>query len=238
MSPTQEKRQKLCEVSLPLIERKRKNINNTKVSFDENNNLYLTLPKFDYGKRIRDEINERLQKEAEKVVETSDEHIFETDQSEKKRRNFEKLIPEFYQYVNTKSEDIGEEMDDRGDSDSDVSSLDEAGIEAMNLRLKTKTNFKYKILPPIEIRGKSMDVNTLNVDTNIRGRSIKTNQEIQSLFQSSPILQNLRKMREKITIINKGDRIKKNNKVLGVDIFHYDKKKWQKMNLREVSIFV
>lgn len=57
----------------------------------------------------------------------------------------------------------------------------------------------------------------------------------EKLVDSDPTILNIKKIREKFNVIK--DMGKKKEKVLGVDLFKYDKKKWQKKNLREVSLY-
>ena len=118
---------------------KRKNLAKTEYNFDENNNLYLTLPKFDYGKRIRDLIKEKqLQEELEKLNQENKKTIIEKE-IETNRNNLEKLIPEFFQHNNTKSDEdsiagdylLGEK------EDSEDSVLNEDEREALFEKLKT-----------------------------------------------------------------------------------------------------
>jgi len=54
-----------------------------------------------------------------------------------------------------------------------------------------------------------------------------------SLIETDPTILNIKKIREKFKIIKEMD--KKKERVIGVDLFKYDKKKWQKKNLREVN---
>jgi hypothetical protein len=53
------------------------------------------------------------------------------------------------------------------------------------------------------------------------------------LIDTDPTILNIIKIREKFKIIKEME--KKKEKILGVDLFKYDKKKWQKKNLREVK---
>lgn len=54
----------------------------------------------------------------------------------------------------------------------------------------------------------------------------------QSLVDCDPTIINIKKLKNKLEIISQ-DVNKKKDKVLGIDLFKYDKKKWQKKNLRE-----
>lgn len=55
------------------------------------------------------------------------------------------------------------------------------------------------------------------------------------LIDTDPTILNIKKIREKFKVIK--DMEKTKEKILGVDLFKYDKKKWQKKNLREVNNF-
>ena len=54
------------------------------------------------------------------------------------------------------------------------------------------------------------------------------------MVDNDPHILNIKKLREKFEVIIEKDKKKEN--IIGVDLFKYDKKKWQKKNLREVNI--
>lgn len=54
------------------------------------------------------------------------------------------------------------------------------------------------------------------------------------LLETDPNIINIRKIREKFNLIKNME--KKKEKILAVDLFNYDKKKWQKKNLKEVLL--
>ena len=66
----------------------------------------------------------------------------------------------------------------------------------------------------------------------------KTKKEYKSLKKSlinidnDPLIDNIKKLKKKIKIIN-SEKKKKKNKMIGIDIFNYDKLKWRKNNLKE-----
>jgi hypothetical protein len=262
-------------------------LDQTETKLDDNNNLYLTLTKFNYGKRVREQMKER--KEENKVVENKRRNLenLTTPEngnivySDDHRTRLERLIPEFYVNQNTVSDDSVEEAKkDEAESDksSDLSELKEEDKANLFDRLKTKTNFFIN-------KGKKNHLNNFNIDNNYnyntqlpflptskniidenKTRSISQNynkfisekkaeeygiknaaasnffrstKKKENLVENDPHILNIKKLREKFEIIKekekeKGKEVKEQNKILGVDLFKYDKKKWQKKNLKEV----
>lgn len=56
----------------------------------------------------------------------------------------------------------------------------------------------------------------------------------ESLVDNDPTILNIKKLKSKFDILT-NEKNNKKDKVLGIDLFKYDKNKWQKKNLREVK---
>jgi hypothetical protein len=231
---------------------KRKNIEKTTYNFDENNNLYLTLPKFDYGKRIREQINERKKFKDESTISKS--KVIAEQSIDNSRHNLEELIPEFFQNNNTKSDESEHEfkIDDQ-DNDSLNSSLNEDEKKALFEKLKTRNKFisgtNQKFSLKKSHKNESEDFihvkNSHSISDNklLRGNfSVFTSQNknnlrpkipnTKSLLEDDPLFRNFKIMKEKLAIIKKHNN-KKKKTVIAADIFYYDKKKWEIQRIKE-----
>ncbi len=223
---------------------KRKNIHKTTFSFDENNNLYLTLPKFDYAKRIRDVINERKQME-----EKNKDYVQVTDnyQEPVNKQKLEELIPEFFQHCNTKSDESDKEYNNYFEEESEeesLRSLDEVEKNDLLRKLKTKHKFFNKdfennnntILQKEKV---SSNKNSITIQSQKyhskqpSGIITSTKQQNMSLLKMDPVIQNIKSLREKICRIKKLNAEKRNKKVIAAEVFYYDKKKWEIQRLKE-----
>jgi hypothetical protein len=227
---------------------KRKNIEKTTYNFDENNNLYLTLPKFDYGKRIREKINERKKLKDESSINKS--KVIVEQSMDNSRNNLEDLIPEFFQNNNTKSEESEPDFKMEGDeSDSLDSSLNEDEKNAMFEKLKTRNKFNsdnkitfkknFKNESDIQIRNSHSisDSKLLRGNFSVFSSQSKNNLRPKipnksSVLEDDPLFQNFKKMKEKLAMIKKINK-KKKKTVIAADIFYYDKKKWEIQRIKE-----
>lgn len=108
------------------------------------------MPKFDYGKRIRDLMKDRKDQEiAEEDKKKAHEENLKKemsapDKAEDHRSRLERLIPEFYVNQKTLSEDSQEDIQEashHSDQSSDLSELDEKQKNELFERMKTKTKF-------------------------------------------------------------------------------------------------
>ncbi len=224
---------------------KRKNIHKTTFSFDENNNLYLTLPKFDYAKRIRDVINERQQMEVQ-----NKDYVQVTDNNEEpvNKQKLEELIPEFFQYCNTKSDESDKEYNNYFVEESEeesLRSLDEDEKNDLLRKLKTKNkffnkNFQQNIKNSILQKEKpSSNKNSITIHSQKyhskqpSGIITLTKKQNISLLEMDPVIQNIKSLREKINRIKKLNEEKRNKKVISAEVFYYDKKKWEIQRLKE-----
>jgi len=176
----------------------------------------------------------------------------------------ERLIPEFYINQKTISdvsvEEVSKDKDDL-DTSSELSELKEEEKENLFDRLRTKNKFfnpnineftqNNNILPIIPtknyIDNYKSGANTINKsqiferrfdDNEIKNAAASKLFRIQnksySLVDNDPTILNIKKLKSKFEILN-NDQNKKIEKVLGIDLFKYDKNKWQKKNLREVK---
>jgi hypothetical protein len=227
---------------------KRKNIEKTTYNFDENNNLYLTLPKFDYGKRIREKINERKKLKDESTINKS--KVIDEQSMDNSRNNLEDLIPEFFQNNNTKSEESEPDFKMEGDeSDSLDSSLNEDEKNAFFEKLKTRNKFNsdnkitfkkiFKNESDIQIRNSHSisDSKLLRGNFSVFSSQSKNNLRPKipnksSVLEDDPLFQNFKKMKEKLAMIKKINK-KKKKTVVAADIFYYDKKKWEIQRIKE-----
>ncbi len=216
---------------------KRKNIHKTTFSFDENNNLYLTLPKFDYAKRIREAINERkLHEEKSKEIIQVTDNYEEADNKQK----LEDLIPEFFQHIITKSDDSDKEYNQYLEEESEeesLNSLNEEEKKDLIEKLKTKNKFFKKDVQQKEnINSNKNSISTLSQKFHSKqpsGIITSTKQQNVSLMEMDPVIQNIKNLREKICKIKKSNSEKRNKKVIAAEVFYYDKKKWEIQRLKE-----
>lgn len=230
---------------------KRKNIEKTTYNFDENNNLYLTLPKFDYGKRIREQINDRKKLKDESTINKS--RVIVEHSMDNRRHNLEDLIPEFFQNNNTKSDESEADFKMEGqESDSLNSSLNEEEKNALFEKLKTRNKFISDTNPlKKSFKNEKESFNHLNHFKNshsisdsklLRGNfpvftSQNKNilrpkiQSTKSLLENDELFKNFKIMKEKMAIIKNNKKKKKT--VIAADIFYYDKKKWEIQRIKE-----
>jgi hypothetical protein len=259
-------------------------LDRTETKLDDNHNLYLTLTKFNYGKRVREQMQER--KEQYLAIESKRKGLKNLTTPEDGKNEFpddhrtrlERLIPEFYVNQNTVSDDSVEEAkkdEVESDNSSDLSDLKEEDKANLFDRLKTKTKFFINKGKKNELNNFNDNDNNYNYNTQLpflptskniiddnRNRSISQNynkfnsekkaeefgiktaaasnifrslKKKETLVENDPHIINIKKLREKFEIIKeKGEDKKEQNKIIGVDLFKYDKKKWQKKNLKEV----
>jgi len=165
------------------------------------------------------------------------------------------------------SEEEIEKRTEKSDESSELSDLDEKEKIALFDRMRTKNKFfnvKNKlannkeslVLPFLPTRVKFDDEKNrsqsqkpitpvknsgrFNTDLEIKNAAAskiyRLNSQPQGILESDPTILNIKKIREKFNVIKKMENSKE--KILGVDLFKYDKKKWQKKNLREVNFFL
>lgn len=229
---------------------KRKNIEKTTYSFDENNNLYLTLPKFDYGKRIRDLINDKKINDVDILHKNP---VILEQSMDQSRHKLEDLIPEFFQNINTKSDESDQEFDFEKEENSSLnSSLNEEEKKELFEKLRTRNKFnldnkinsnRYRNLKngaEFPIKNNSLSINE---SKNLQNKfsifqtstvSPKMRPSHSSLLEDDPLFQNFKKMKEKLTLIKKINKEKKKKKkIIAADVFFYDKKKWEIQRIKE-----
>lgn len=222
---------------------KRKYLKKTVYNYDEDNNLYITFPKFNsVGKKLKDKSKtiECLPKEAKNYFITDKNTLDDDDNIEDLRKKInEDLENNNYNYnYNTISnnEDTNEE-DRRG--------------KLLYKLLKTKytkndnpseNNRDY--LPRILNKGKeelSMLKRISDVDPMLgrkiyenRVKSLTKKQKLDLLYLSElELFNSLDKLNTKKDLLNKSKNSNSNSrkkKLLIKDLFHYDKKKWNKLN--------
>jgi hypothetical protein len=176
---------------------------------------------------------------------------------ENNKTRLERLIPEFYQNQKTLSdismEEGGPEEKNELDSSSDLSELKEEEKNDLFDRLKTKKKFYNNninhfnnnfnnnnniSLPLINKNNLSKIFLDRKFDENeIRNAAasklFQTQNKPDNLVDNNHNILNIKKLKAKLDIINNDSKNKKEN-VLGIDLFKYDKNKWEKKNLREV----
>lgn len=251
--------------------KKRKNIAKTTFSFDENNNLYLTLPKFDYGKRIREVINEKREAEEKEKEKSLSSVVNKESNTEEKKNHLEDLIPEFFENNKTRSEEsIEAEFNILTEDSNSESELNEMEQKMLFDKLRTKKNFNKKDEdkktnnPTQSFRYGNRVCHNSGEITSLRSNNLASNRVTALSFIKSfsppngkfitsvdvvnksfkrdhslpnintdPLIANIKKLRQKTKIINKEKKKDKKVKIHPVDLFYYDKNKWQKQKMRE-----
>lgn len=216
--------------------KKRKNINKTRLKFDENNNLYLTLTKFEPNIKI---VNKELGKNnpKNKSLDISDE--------EKQINPLVKLIPEFYENQRTKSEESDTSANFKFDNNSDSESeeiLNEKDQKTLFDKLRTRKNFGKgdEISSIININQNQSDGNlTIEKErVNYDSSKGKNKSDYKSIFKGlDPVERviNVRKMKNKIKILKNETSREAKSQLDHITLFNYDKTKWDKQKLREAD---
>lgn len=249
---------------------KRKYLTKTKYNVDENNNLYLTLPKFEFDKIKKIKETDSISQSYSNKKEKTQISLIKSSENDKQiviRNNLEDLIPEFFENNETVSEEnSGIDMQIIND-DSDYSDLNEEEKNALFDKLRTKTkfisnssvknslkkNYEGKFITEINSslhRARPPNTKDICLNNPITNSSVvKTSIHVSKIspkpvkkiketidYDNDPVLQNLKKIKEKLSIIkkfNKQNRKEEKKNVIMADIFYYDKKKWEIQRLKE-----
>lgn len=223
--------------------KKRKHLSKVKYSIDENNNLYLTLPNLEEKEENKDNKgNLNLNRQRSSLRADLDE------ETNNYKNNLKNLIPEFYDNNLNRSDEESYEEKYKFNDNSSVSSgksLTELAKKELYEKLKTKPHF---------FEHESLNLNTIDVNSKISknkkafssdknwgniNSSLKTS--VKSIFMpkfdeydKESIILNMRKIREKLHIIDRVTNKKvKTKKIQTVDLYNYDPKKWHKINPKE-----
>jgi len=77
-------------------------------------------------------------------------------------------------------------------------------------------------------------INDINIKNAAASKIYREKHKPKGLFEDDKNILNIKKIREKFDIIKRME--KKKEKIISADLFNYDKKKWEKKNLKEVII--
>ena len=215
---------------------KRNHLRKTIYDYDENNNLYITFPKFNSV--------DRKYKEKSKTIESSskqDNKYFITDKNTLDDDNFEDLRRK-----------INEEIANNEYNYNTISNnedLDEENRKGKILYKLLKTKYENNTtendrtsLPKIIHRNKeeiSMIKRISDIDPMLgrkfyenRVKNLTKNQKLNIFYLSElEIFNSLDKLNKKKDLLNKSKSSNyKKKKLLIKDLFHYDKNKWKKLN--------
>ncbi len=209
---------------------KRKNINSTKFKIDEDNNLYLTLPKlFTNGKN-----NTRYEENKGNLV------INNLGVNLNKNQIVEENIEDI-EYLN-------DSYKDNSVSDSDSNDFEMNQEEKVKLleKLRTKNNFipgqdinknlenslnhsEQILITSIVDRKKSsyIDKSYINRGDSIFFKNGSPKNKYVHYLKDDPVFQNIQKLVDKLRLIRSESKpTKLRNKLSNADLFYYDKRKW------------
>jgi len=220
---------------------KRMHIKKAIYNFDENNDLYITLPKFN-------SLNKNM-KEKSKTIDYSTKEInnyFITDKNEfteKEDKYFDDLrkkINEGIENNNLNFNTINSE-----EVEEEISQKEKRLYNILKTRYPTLPNENHTslALPKIVdkrnreevlLQRRIMDIDPIlgkKINQN-RANTLTKNQQLNIFYLSElDVYNNLDKLNKKKIILNKSkNQFLRKNKVLLKDLFHYDKEKWEKIS--------
>ena len=207
---------------------KRKKLRKTIYNYDENNNLYITFPKFN-------SVDRPIKKNAQTVEAQGIKNYFITDKNEFEDENLEELRQKINQEINNENPNY------RTISNNEDLEYDENDKKGRKLYKLLKTKYDTT-LPKIENNNKerALMLKKINDIDPILGKKINENQakaltktQQMNLFYLSEldVFNSMDKLNSKKAILNSYKY--KNNKKIKLpikDLFYYDKDKWNKFN--------
>lgn len=242
--------------------KKRKNMNKVQLSVDENNNLYLTLTSFGVGKKSKKQktppkIEKQLSSpkkqpnKSHRISINAKQTSEIEEETNEYKINLQKLIPEFY--------DLNESSEDSTANKYNFNQLSKCSSEASinefeHKALYNKLTSKYKLYANNEITqsqnlDKSSNLNSKREMSKKSANSFKNSLLKNSLKNSLPIIDdynkgtitsNIRNMRDNIHLIEstKNGSGSPKQKLHAIDLFNYDKEKWQNKFPKDSNRFV
>lgn len=214
---------------------KRKYLRKTVYNYDQNNNLYITFPKFNSVERP-------LKKNSKTIEMQGINSYFITDKNDFEDQNLEELRKKINQEINDENLNF-KTISNNEDIEKESEEIEKKGKKLYKL-LKTKYDeFDNNTLPIIENsnnRERLSMIKRINDIDPILGQKflenrakILTKRQQSNLFYLSEleVFDSMNKLNAKKEILNwyKNKGVKK-NKLLIKDLFHYDKEKWNKIN--------
>ena len=181
--------------------------------FDENNNLYLTLPKI-YSKRENEKTNER-----------DKEHKATVQIYEHKKPELNSIVPEFF---SKEEEDKQNLLDYNIYKDLDDSFIPTEEQKKLFEKLTTKKEF-YEHKTSKSLIGKSVQHNSFDNSRDIMLTKVDISPKIKArkkLLEELAIYEDLERIKSKYKILKSINR-KPKKRLHPVDLFCCDKKRWE-----------
>lgn len=220
---------------------KRMHIKKTIYNFDENNDLYITLPKFN-------SLNKNL-KEKSKTIDYSTKEInnyFITDKNEfteKEDKYFDDLRKKINEGI--ENDNLNFNTINNEEVEEEISQKEKRLYNILKTRYPTMPNDNHASinLPKIVdkrnreeilLQRRIMDIDPIlgqKINQN-KANTLTKNQQLNIFYLSElDVYNNLDKLNKKKIILNRSkNQFLRKNKVLLKDLFHYDKEKWAKIS--------
>ena len=219
---------------------KRMHIKKTIYNFDENNDLYITLPKFN-------SLNKNM-KEKSKTIDYSPKEInnyFITDKNEfteKEDKYFDDLRKKINEGI--ENDNLNFNTINNEEVEEEISQKEKRLYNILKTRYPTMPNDNHASinLPKIVdkrnreeilLQKRIMDIDPIlgqKINQN-KANTLTKNQQLNIFYLSElDVYNNLDKLNKKKIILNRNkNQFLGKNKVLLKDLFHYDKEKWEKI---------
>jgi hypothetical protein len=216
-------------------------IKKTIYNFDENNDLYITLPKFN-------SLNKNM-KEKSKTIDYSPKEInnyFITDKNEfteKEDKYFDDLRKKINEGI--ENDNLNFNTLNNEEIEEEISQKEKRLYNILKTRYPTMPNDNHASinLPKIVdkrnreeilLQRRIMDIDPIlgqKINQN-KANSLTKNQQLNIFYLSElEVYNNLDKLNKKKIILNKSkNQFLRKNKVFLKDLFHYDKEKWDKIS--------
>ena len=227
---------------------KRKNLDHTIFSYDDKNNLYLTLDEY-FKEQNKDKIY--LDKNNNKNINLNNNNNNNNDNKENKKNIFldleDKEQEKLYEILKTKENfsqfntsvnfiPMNQKYFSTQTSQSDINPFLNNNLTEYNNTSNSQTNLntKYENLNKI----KNYPLKTFNnLETYVfNPKKLTVNQRKQMTYLGElTVFKGIRKIREKNKILNHVHNRDKKEILPLIDVFHYDKKRWEKRGI-EVDI--
>ena len=227
---------------------KRKNLDHTIFSYDDKNNLYLTLDEY-FKEQNKDKIY--IDKNNNKNINLNNNNNNNNDNKENKKNIFldleDKEQEKLYEILKTKENfsqfntsvnfiPMNQKYFSTQTSQSDINPFSNNNLTEYNNTSNSQTNLntKYENLNKI----KNYPLKTFNnLETYVfNPKKLTVNQRKQMTYLGElTVFKGIRKIREKNKILNHVHNRDKKEILPLIDVFHYDKKRWEKRGI-EVDI--
>lgn len=220
---------------------KRMHIKKTIYNFDENNDLYITLPKFN-------SLNKNM-KEKSKTIDYSTKEInnyFITDKNEfteKEDKYFDDLRKKINEGI--ENDNLNFNTINNEEVEEEINQKEKRLYNILKTRYPTMPNDNHASinLPKIVdkrnreeilLQRRIMDIDPIlgqKINQN-KANTLTKNQQLNIFYLSElDVYNNLDKLNKKKIILNRSkNQFLRKNKVLLKDLFHYDKEKWAKIS--------